>query len=168
MPFSLGSDIAKTIFLAVEEHKLTQEFTVSNATVYKGQPVYLYTDGTIRAYTSTVALTEPILGYSLHKAAANANATIVCQGYAIIYVYVLGSTGGGLTGTLSRTTTGMAKYDSFYSSGTTEYNFVVTATKAGTLTVSGAATTVILTAPHEGLVLDVPALATPVRYLVVA
>ncbi len=157
MPQTLGNDTAKTIFLAQESHKLTQEFKVAVGTVYKGQPVVLHTDGSVKPLTTALQATDAIIGYSLHKAIVGANVTIVCTGHMVLMVMVAGAT-TDTTGVFALTTSGMAKYKGLYAPGgadTSEYNLVTTSNLAG----------------HEGWLLDVPgggavSFAVPFRYLV--
>lgn len=157
MPQTLGNDTAKTIFLAREDRKLTQEFKVSVGTIYKGQPVVLHSDGSVKPFTTALQATDAILGYSLHKAVVGANVTVVCSGYMVLMVMVAGAT-TDTTGVFALTTSGMAKYKAFYAPGggdTSEYNLVTTSNLAGC----------------EGWLLDVPgggtvSFAVPFRYLV--
>lgn len=76
----------RTIFLkGIESHKLHQEFEVSDgATVKKGQPVILHTDGTVKPAPADADV-YTIIGYSIHNGGAGDLVTVGMKAFTIVF-----------------------------------------------------------------------------------
>ena len=75
----------KTLFLKTENHKLAHEFVVAAAnTIAKGNLVSLNAAGEV-TLAADGALTEAVIGYSIHNAAAGELCTVVMKAHTIIF-----------------------------------------------------------------------------------
>lgn len=81
--FSTLGNETKTTFLAIESHKMSQEFDAS-AVVRRGQPVKLAADGSVVPWTGADPLTS-LLGYCYTDAAIGELVTVFVRGFMLIY-----------------------------------------------------------------------------------
>jgi hypothetical protein len=79
---SLGSN-TKTVFLAIESHKLSLEFTAT-AVIKKGQGVKLAVDGSIVPWLKT-DIRDLCIGYAYSDGAINDLVTVFVRGFILMY-----------------------------------------------------------------------------------
>lgn len=121
---SLGK-ASKTVFLASEGNKLSQEFTVASAnTVKAGQPVKLNAAGEVLPWAKADGVHTNI-GIAMTNQAAGELVTVWCRGYMIVFGLSLGALDAGPvtqnsydTSTVVGENTGYNKYEALGTGGT--------------------------------------------------
>lgn len=95
MPETFGDKTPNALWVKTTAHQITEQFTVkAGATVNKGEPLKLHTDGTVLPFVT--GDDESIrIGTSLHKAAAGEKCTVILNGRTIILGQADGDTVAG-------------------------------------------------------------------------
>ncbi len=88
MPYSTGTKTVNKGFLNVENHKMTETFTVAASnTIYEGMPVVLDATGKVVAAGADGANAPAfVIGYALGGALAGEEVTVLMKCSAILYV----------------------------------------------------------------------------------